>query len=152
MPLPLSGQVLDAFEAVLQAVADTHTGGRLAREPEGALDYDQLPEIVMFDGEARLIEDGSDTGGDLWQQEILVSPLVAASPLHEAYHELAGRVIESAMADETLGGLAYQITPVQIDPLEIAGDDGDAGQPFAFAAITFLVSFFTAPNDPFTAA
>jgi hypothetical protein len=148
MPTARRTAVLDAVEAILTTLAAAETAGKFFRSPEHELNIDSdVPCIVLYEGDDRLIEDGGDSGADWYELDIEVAVLVKASPLHQAYAALYGAVLAGVLADLTVTGTATHCKYTSSEALQVVFADGV--QAVGGAALFFTIIFETAPNDPF---
>ncbi len=144
MTLAVREQILVAVKARLATIAGV-TVERNRNRPVQA-----FPALVLRDGGTAPGE--SVTGRQGWGLQLDVEGWVSAADgdaAGAALSELQARVVEAFAADQTLGGLAVDVTEGET---QVDLDDG-AGRAVTMGFSTlFTVQFWTRPFDPRTAA
>lgn len=142
-------RLLAAFFTNLSGIS----GVKAYRNRDTEVAAENLPAVVQRDGGMTRDYDGTallnvTLGVDI---ECYVSA-VADDTLGAAVSDLYAKVTLAALADRTLGGLATDVLEAEQmmgDPV-IARDASD--KPHAAFLLSFAVSFFLKPGDPYSSA
>lgn len=147
MTLSIREQVLVAFQAQLATITDITN---LTVERNRVAVVNEFPKLVMRDGGHEVTEENSGLMG--YRMTVDVEGYVAydknSNPGTDI-NALYSAVVETALADRTLGQLAVDITESGLD---IAIDNLPGNSPYAAFNTTFQIEFYTTPGDPYSLA
>jgi hypothetical protein len=137
-------RILVALTENLRAI-DGMDADRVLRNEPFATDAQTAPILILHDG-AQSLDDGNmhmlictarpTIEGQVWA--------VGGENPGSAANALQAAVLAAIAADDTLGDLAVDVRPTDVD----SAIDGETGNEIAAFSISVEITFWTKPNDP----
>jgi hypothetical protein len=141
-------QILAAFFTALKALEGTVY--KLTAQRDRDTEVSEYPALVLLAGE-QSADDSFATGVTRYVLTVTVEGYVQETDdgktTAEKIDELYGKVLQAALSDRTLGGLAVD---VREQPLEQQIDRSAGHPPGGAFSLPFEIEYWTRQGDPFT--